>query len=77
MYQCINGSISRWRCCRHLTVLALAAYGIDRERALAYTIVLYAVALLPKIALGVLIMTVGPQGFSFQAVRDLARRGNG
>ena len=61
----------------YLTILALAAYGIDRERALAYAIVLYAVALLPKIALGVLIMTVGPHGFSFQAVRDLARRGNG
>jgi len=61
----------------YLTVLALAVYGIDRERALAYAIVLYAVAILPKIALGVLIMTVGPHGFSFQAVRDLARRGDG
>ena len=59
----------------YLTVLALAVYGIDRARALAYAIVLYAVALLPKIALGVLIMAVGPHGFSFQAVRDLARRG--
>ncbi len=61
----------------YLTVLALGVYGIDRERALAYAIVLYAVALLPKIALGVLVMAVGPHGFSFQAVRDLARRGSG
>ena len=61
----------------YLTVLALAVYGIDRERALAYAIVLYAVALLPKIALGVLIMAAGPHGFSFQAVRDVARRGSG
>jgi len=76
-YQCINRSISRWPCCRHLTILALAVYGIDRERALAYAIVLYAVAFLPKIALGLLIMTAGPHGFSFQAVRELARRGDG
>jgi len=54
----------------YLTVLTLAVYGIDRERALAYAIVLYAVALLPKIALGVLIMAVGPHGFSYQAVRQ-------
>ena len=59
----------------YLTGLALAVYGIDRERALAYAIVRYAVALLPKIALSVLIMTVGPHDFSFQAVRDLARGG--
>jgi len=52
-------------------------YGIDRERALAYAIVLYAVAFLPKIALGIFIMTAGPHDFSFQAVRDLARRGSG
>ncbi len=60
----------------YLTVLALGVYGVGRDVALAYAIVLYAVALLSKIVLGVLIMTVGPHGFSFQAVRDLARRGN-
>ena len=51
----------------YLTVLTLAVYGIDRERALAYAIVLYAVALLPRIALGPLIMTAGPHGEGLRA----------
>jgi len=42
-------------------------YSIDRERALAYAIVLYAVALLPRIALGPLIMTAGPHGEGLRA----------
>ena len=60
----------------YVTILVLSTYGVERGTAVAYAIVLYAVALLPKIALGVLIMAAGPVGFSFQAVRDLARRGN-
>ena len=51
----------------YLTVLALAVYGVDREIALAYAIVLYAVAILPKLVLGSVIMAIGPRGFSFRA----------
>jgi uncharacterized protein (TIRG00374 family) len=51
----------------YLTVVALGVYGVDREPALAYAIVLYAVALLPKIVLGAVVMAVGMEGFSFRS----------
>jgi glycosyltransferase 2 family protein len=51
----------------YLTVLALGVYGVGRELALAYAMVLYAVALLPKIIIGVVVMAMGPKGFSFRS----------
>lgn len=57
----------------YVTVLALAVYGVDRETALAYAIVLYAVAILPKLVLGSLIMAVGPKEFSFRAAFSSTR----
>ena len=36
----------------YLTVVGLGSYGIDRGTALGYSILLYAVALLPKVILG-------------------------
>lgn len=37
----------------YLTVLALSAFGIEKDLALAYSVLLYVVALLPKILIGV------------------------
>lgn len=49
----------------YLTVLVLTARGIDRETALAFAIVLYAITLLPKIVAGAAILVAAPAGFSF------------
>jgi uncharacterized protein (TIRG00374 family) len=43
----------------YLTVVALALFGVDRATALSYAIVLYGVALLPKILLGAGYVAVG------------------
>jgi uncharacterized membrane protein YbhN (UPF0104 family) len=43
----------------YLTVVALALFGVDRATALSYAIVLYGVALLPKILLGGVYVAVG------------------
>lgn len=51
----------------YLTVVALGAYGVGRDLALAYAIVLYAVALLSKLVLGVIVMAAGPEAFSFRS----------
>jgi len=37
----------------YLTVLALSAFGVDKVLALAYSLLLYVVALMPKIVIGV------------------------
>jgi hypothetical protein len=42
-------------------------YGVQREVALAYAIVLYGLALLPKIIAGVVIVAIGPKGFSLRS----------
>jgi len=41
----------------YLVVLAMSAYSVDKELALAYSLVLYAVALLPKIMIGLGVLT--------------------
>jgi uncharacterized membrane protein YbhN (UPF0104 family) len=43
----------------YLTVVALGLFAVDRERALSYSIVLYAVALLPKLVLGAVYVALG------------------
>jgi hypothetical protein len=43
----------------YVTVVALEACGVDRVTALAYAIVLYSVALLPKVLLGALLVAAG------------------
>jgi len=40
----------------YLVVLALSAYGVDKDLGLAYSLVLYAVALMPKIIIGAGVM---------------------
>lgn len=40
----------------YLAVLALSAYGVGKEPALAYGVLLYVVALLPKVLIGVLVL---------------------
>jgi uncharacterized membrane protein YbhN (UPF0104 family) len=40
----------------YLTVVVLSAFSIDRQAAIGYAIVLYTVALLPKIVLGTIII---------------------
>jgi len=47
----------------YLTVLALEAFGVERTVAVAYAIVLHAVATLPKIAAGALIAAASPDMF--------------
>jgi uncharacterized membrane protein YbhN (UPF0104 family) len=44
-----------------VTVLTLGFYSVDRDVALAYAVALYAVALLPKIAVGGLLLSLAPQ----------------
>jgi hypothetical protein len=47
-----------------LVVLALGAYGVDRPVALAYSLMLYAIALLPKVLIGAfVIVTAFRDGF--------------
>ena len=43
---------------QYLTVLALAIYSVDSTAALAYSMVLYAVALLPKLVVGAIVLGV-------------------
>jgi len=40
----------------YLTVLALSAYGIEKDLALAYSVLLYVVALMPKVLIGIGVM---------------------
>jgi glycosyltransferase 2 family protein len=49
----------------YVTVIALGAYGVGRDAAVAYAFVLYAVAVLPKILVGGALMAFGPAA-SFQ-----------
>jgi len=43
---------------QYLTVLALGAYGVDGTKALAYSMVLYAVALGPKLVIGAIVFGI-------------------
>jgi uncharacterized protein (TIRG00374 family) len=43
----------------YLTVIGLAVFGVERSAAFSYSIVLYAVALLPKVVLGVAYVAAG------------------
>lgn len=52
----------------YLTLLVLLSRGIDRNAALAFAFVLYAVTLGPKVLLGVVILAFGPSGFTFASV---------
>ena len=56
----------------YLTVVALSAFGVDRATALAYSIVLYAVALAPKILVGAAYVAAGA-GRRVIASADTAR----
>lgn len=40
----------------YLTVLALSAFGVDKSLALAYSLLLYVVALMPKVVIGVAVL---------------------
>ncbi|MBE3132417.1 MAG: flippase-like domain-containing protein [Acidobacteria bacterium] len=46
----------------YLTMVGLGVFGVAREPALSYAIVLYAVALLPKVLLGAVFMATGGTG---------------
>jgi uncharacterized protein (TIRG00374 family) len=59
----------------YLTVLVLTARSVDRDTALAYAIVLYAITLVPKVVLGAAILAAAPAGFGFAAALRL--RGGG
>lgn len=45
----------------YITVLMLGAYAVDRHLALAYAIVLYVIALIPKILAGAALLALGPR----------------
>jgi uncharacterized protein (TIRG00374 family) len=45
----------------YVTVLTLGAYSVDRDAALAYAIVLYLVALVPKILAGAVLLVCAPR----------------
>ncbi len=45
----------------YVTVLTLGAYSVDHDAALAYAIVLYIVALVPKILAGTVLLVCAPR----------------
>lgn len=45
----------------YITVLTLGAYAVDQQVALAYAIVLYVIALVPKILAGAALLALGPR----------------
>jgi len=62
----------------YLVVVGLATYGVERGPALAYAWVLYAVALLPRVILGVLILATRGRGLLAGARLELnPRAGDG
>jgi uncharacterized protein (TIRG00374 family) len=48
----------------YVTVLTLGAYAVDRDAALAYSIVLYIVALIPKILAGAVLLACAPRALT-------------
>jgi glycosyltransferase 2 family protein len=51
---------------QYLTILALAIYGVNHTEALAYSVVLYAIALGPKLILGVVVLAIGMRQQMFE-----------